>query len=313
MLWIMLIMKLQTLRGKWHTTIMPALRRILQWAPLLVVTLAVAVMGLRSVTARAVRWVAGESLPLTGMGYLIASVLVLAFYATLCRLIERRRVTELSRHTMAAATARGLATGFQLMTAAVAVMYIGGGYRITSATPTLNLFWIFLYCMLTAVTEECVFRGAIYRISERSLGSAAAMTISALLFGGAHILNPNASVWTSAAIAIEAGILFGAVYAHSGNLWLPIGIHWAWNFTEGRIWGLPVSGSIKRTSLFHAETSGPELLTGGAFGPEASLTVVVLCSLLSAYLIYDLHRTGRWIPFRGKRLLHGDRQRRNSR
>lgn len=176
-----------------------------------------------------------------------------------------------------------------------------GGYRITAFTPTSDLFWIFLYCLLTAAAEECVFRGTIYRITERSLGSAAAITFSALLFGGAHIINPNASLWTSVAIAVEAGVLFGAAYAHCGNLWLPIGIHWAWNFTEGRIWGLPVSGSVRKTSLFQAETSGPELLTGGMFGPEASLTVVILCSLLSAYLIYGLYRKGRWIPFRRRR------------
>lgn len=235
--------------------------------------------------------------PLTGICFFLAGGLVITLYATLCRLLERRRITELSRHTAAPETAKGLFTGFLLITVATAVMYLGGGYRITAFTPTWDLVWLFLYCLLTAATEECLFRGVIYRITERSAGSAAAIIISALLFGGAHILNPNASLWTSAAIAIEAGILFGAIYAHSGNLWLPIGIHWAWNFTEGRIWGLPVSGSPKITTLFHAETSGPELLTGGAFGPEASLTVVITCSLLSVWLIYDLLRTRRWIPF----------------
>lgn len=279
-------------------SVVAAFRRIVYWAPLRVIILAIAVMALHPVAALVIDRVSGESMPITGIMYLVASALVLGFYALLCRLIEQRRITELSRHTMLAETAKGLATGFMLITAAVAVMYIGGGYRITSFAPTWDLIWIFLYCALTAVTEECVFRGAIYRITEQSLGTAAAMVTSAILFGGAHILNPNASLWTSVAIAIEAGILFGAVYARSGNLWLPIGIHWAWNFTEGRIWGLPVSGSAKPTTLFHSEVSGSDLLTGGAFGPEASLTVVVLCSLLSVYLIYDLHRTGRWVAFR---------------
>lgn len=281
-----------------NSKIVAIFRRIVYWAPLRVVIIAITVMALHPVAAHVIDWISGESMPLAGVMYLVASAFVLGFYALLCRLIEQRRITELSRHTMLSGTAKGLATGFLLITAAVAVMYIGGGYRIISFTPTWDLLWIFLYCALTAVTEECVFRGAIYRITENSLGTAAAMAISAILFGGAHILNPNASLWTSVAIAIEAGILFGAVYARSGNLWLPIGIHWAWNFTEGRIWGLPVSGSTKMTSLFHADTSGSELFTGGAFGPEASLTVVVLCSLLSVYLIYDLHRTGRWVPFR---------------
>lgn len=297
MLWILLIMKLRSLRGKWGATVAPAIRRISRRALLRIAVLVLFIMAFRSVLARGARLVSGDNIVLAGVTYFIAGVLIIALYAALCRIMERRPITELSRHTALPATATGLATGFMLITVAVAVMYLCGGYRITDFTLSADLLWIFLYCLLTAAAEECLFRGAIYRITERSLGTAAAMTVSALLFGGAHILNPNASLWTSVAIAIEAGILFGAVYAHSGNLWVPIGIHWAWNFTEGRIWGLPVSGSIKRISLFHAETSGPELLTGGAFGPEASLTVVVLCSLLSAYLIYDLHRTGRWMPF----------------
>lgn len=298
MLWILIIMKLRSLRGRLVSTAVPRLRRILCRAPLRIALLTILIMAFRSVTARIAGMLPADSLPIAGISYFLAGMLTIAFYALLCRLLERRRIVELSRRTALPETAKGLATGFLLITAAVAVMALGGGYRITAFAPTADLFWIFLYCLLTAAAEECVFRGVIYRITERSLGTAAATAVSAMLFGGAHILNPNASLWTSVAIAVEAGVLFGAVYAHCGNLWLPIGIHWAWNFTEGRIWGLPVSGSVKRITLFHAETSGPELLTGGMFGPEASLTVVILCSLLSAYLIYDLRRTGRWMPFR---------------
>lgn len=297
MLWILILMKLRLIRGRWVEKTAPRLRRIFHWAPLRMAVMAILILVFRSALVHATRVVARDSQPLTGICFFLAGGLVITLYATLCRLLERRRITELSRHTATPETAKGLFTGFLLITVATAVMYLGGGYRITAFTPTWDLVWLFLYCLLTAATEECLFRGVIYRITERSAGSAAAIIISALLFGGAHILNPNASLWTSAAIAIEAGILFGAIYAHSGNLWLPIGIHWAWNFTEGRIWGLPVSGSPKITTLFHAETSGPELLTGGAFGPEASLTVVITCSLLSVWLIYDLHRTRRWIPF----------------
>lgn len=301
MLWILIIMKLLSLRDRLASTAVPRLHRILYWAPLRIVLLTILIMAFRSVTAHIAGMISTGSLPLAGTSYFLAGALVIAFYAILCRLLERRRIIELPCHTALPETAKGLATGFLLITTAVAVMSLGGGYRITAFTPTSDLFWIFLYCLLTAAAEECVFRGAIYRITERSLGSAAAITFSALLFGGAHIINPNASLWTSVAIAVEAGVLFGAAYAHCGNLWLPIGIHWAWNFTEGRIWGLPVSGSVRKTSLFQAETSGPELLTGGMFGPEASLTVVILCSLLSAYLIYGLYRKGRWIPFRRRR------------
>ena len=59
-----------------------------------------------------------------------------------------------------------------------------------------------------------------------------ALGISALIFGFAHMINPSASIWSSVAIAIEAGVLLGAAYKYTNSLWFPIGIHWAWNFTR---------------------------------------------------------------------------------
>lgn len=117
-----------------------------------------------------------------------------------------------------------------------------------------------------------------------------ALGVSALLFGFVHIFQPNASVWSSIAIAIEAGVLLGAAFKFSGSLWLPIGIHWAWNFTQGNVFGFSVSGTGKGESILNSMVNGPDLVTGGDFGPEASVVAVALGTLLSAIFIWQYQR-----------------------
>ena len=92
------------------------------------------------------------------------------------------------------------------------------------------------------------------------------------------------------AIAIEAGVLLGAAYKWSGTLWLPIGIHWAWNFTQGNIFGFAVSGNGAGESLIQATVEGPAWLTGGAFGAEASVITVIAGVLLSLFFLKDRFR-----------------------
>lgn len=89
----------------------------------------------------------------------------------------------------------------------------------------------------------------------------------------------------SIAIAVEAGLLLGAAYKYSGTLWLPIGIHWGWNFFQGNIFGFAVSGGDAGSSLIQSSVQGPVILTGGAFGAEASVIAMVLGVLLSVWFI----------------------------
>ena len=73
----------------------------------------------------------------------------------------------------------------------------------------------------------------------------------------------------------EAGLLLGSAYKWSGTLWLPIGIHWSWNFFQGPIFGFAVSGN-ETPSLVKSVIDGPAWLTGGAFGAEASVPAFVV-------------------------------------
>ena len=143
----------------------------------------------------------------------------------------------------------------------------------------------FTLFFLVAVSEEIFFRGILFRMINRRWNLWAALVISALIFGGLHIFNNNATLWSSIAIAIEAGSLLGAAYAYNKNLWLPIGIHWIWNYTQGNILGFPVSGEDNVTSVITPEISGPQWLTGGSFGAEASVISAIIGLLISLWFI----------------------------
>jgi hypothetical protein len=107
-------------------------------------------------------------------------------------------------------------------------------------------------------------------------------------------MNPGATLISDVAIVVEAGLLLGAAYALTRNLWLVIGIHAGWNFTEGSVFGVSVSGQPVTASLVHSVLKGPDLLTGGAFGPEASLIAVAVCGLAALILGVLVYRRGGW-------------------
>ena len=184
-------------------------------------------------------------------------------------------------------TGKGLAVGAVFMLAVTLVMMLFGLYRIIAVhaddpLPLVTAFFLFLY---VAVGEEILFRGVLFRWIDEKWGFVAALVVSSLLFGFMHYGQPGATWWSSLAIAIEAGLLLGAAYKYSGTLWLPIGIHWAWNFVQGNIFGFEVSGGDAGKALLQATVSGPDILTGGSFGAEASVITVVLGLALSLWYL----------------------------
>jgi membrane protease YdiL (CAAX protease family) len=138
----------------------------------------------------------------------------------------------------------------------------------------------------------------LFRVVEEAAGTTIAILFSAILFGLLHGFNPGATAVSTGAIAIEAGVLLAVAYALTRNIWLVVGIHMSWNFTEGNIFGAHVSGNAASHSLVRTTLSGPEILTGGAFGPEASI-ISVLLGVAAALAIGTLVvRNGGWQPRR---------------
>ena len=141
----------------------------------------------------------------------------------------------------------------------------------------------------------------IFRIAEEGFGTWVALVISVLLFGLSHLANPNATLYGAAAIGIEGGMLLGVTYLLTRRLWLPIGIHFGWNFIQAGVFGPNLSGH-EVESLLQSRLSGPELLSGGALGVEGSVFALTLCLLVSLVLLDQARRRGRFIrPFWSRR------------
>jgi uncharacterized protein len=208
-------------------------------------------------------------------GILISAV-ALAIYIYLFKFYEKRKIEELSLAHFWLNAVYGFFTGFIILSVTIWVMYIYKAYTIVAINPISFLLPALAMAISSAIFEELLFRGIIFRIIEGKLGSIWALLISSSVFGIAHLANENSSLFSAIAITVEAGILLGAAYIYSKNLWLPIFIHFAWNFSEGGIYGAIVSGNGLSKRLITCKISGPDLLTGGTFGPENSLQALIL-------------------------------------
>ena len=218
--------------------------------------------------------------------FLITAVVLLLLYNLLIRYVEANDACKIAPRKDISSIGNGLFIGFSYFIIVTVTMSLCGYYHIKS----IQFDWekqlfSFTLFFLVAVSEEIFFRGILFRMINRRWNIWAALVISALIFGGLHIFNDNATLWSSIAIAIEAGSLLGAAYAYSKNIWLPIGIHWIWTYTQGNILGFPVSGEDNVTSIITPEISGPQWLTGGSFGAEASVISAVIGLLISLWFI----------------------------
>lgn len=228
--------------------------------------------------------------------FLIAIPINLAAYGLLTRWLENRNPTDLPAAPAAWQLLAGAALGFVMFSALIwLIVAIGHGSIVAPAVlvfPTLAL----AISLISGVCEELIFRGGLFRIVEQRWGTLAGLLVSSGLFGIAHIFNPNATLVSSLAIMVEAGLLLGLAYTVTRSLWLPIGLHFGWNFTEGGIYTAQVSGG-KIPGLLNTTLAGPVNLTGGEFGPEASLLGVALSLIVSLFLLMLTIRRGQWRPF----------------
>ena len=226
----------------------------------------------------------------SGLTFVWAAVII-GLYALFVRLMEKHWPTDLSLRRLVPHTLLGLLVGFIFMSLVVCTI-VASGYATVTWNEFLEeqQFSVFMMFLVVAVCEEMIFRGVIFRWIDERWNTWVALLISALFFGWIHISNDNATWWSSLAIAIEAGLLLGAAYKWSGTLWVPIGIHWAWNYTQGNIFGFAVSGTNAGTTLLSTTVDGPEIITGGAFGPEASIVAVIFGTLYTIVFLRNRYR-----------------------
>lgn len=137
----------------------------------------------------------------------------------------------------------------------------------------------FFFCFLVALFEEIVARGFILGgLLRLRMNRFLALVLSAVLFGGMHLLNPDMALLPMLNIVL-AGMMLGVSFLYTRNLWFPISLHLFWNWIQGPILGYGVSGNQFTSSLLDLKLSAQIWLSGGSFGFEGSVICTVLLSL----------------------------------
>jgi membrane protease YdiL (CAAX protease family) len=179
----------------------------------------------------------------------------------------------------------GLAAGAALMGSVVLSLVVAQAVTYHTFAPrelTGVLTWGGIL-LLAAAFEEITFRGyGMQRLIE-ALGEPGGVLVFSGLFAALHISNPG-STTISSVNTFLAGILLSLAYLKTRGLWLPIALHWSWNFLQGQIFSLPTSGFHFAPRLFKTEVSGPQWISGGSYGPEGSIVLTVVCILAILWL-----------------------------
>jgi len=209
---------------------------------------------------------------------LFVSISCIFSYILFFKKYDKRVVTEFATNRLVKNLFIGFAVGFILQSLTILVIYLNGSYSVVKINPISFILIPFALMFTVAIIEEVLVRGIIFRIMEEKLGSYISLTFSSVLFGVLHLANPNVTL-ISAICITTAGFLMGATFIYSRNLWMPIALHFAWNFTQSGIFGAITSGNEKTNSLIVAKIQGPEFITGGEFGPEGSIQAIVFCAI----------------------------------
>lgn len=145
---------------------------------------------------------------------------------------------------------------------------------------------VLIVLLVGALAEELMFRGYPFQHLEEGIGAVGAIAVFSILFGAVHLTNPHASVW-GLVNTVLIGILLAIAYLRTRALWMPWGIHFGWNTALGFLFGLPVSGLRIFNVVVKTSVAGPNWMTGGSYGIEASATgtiavligLVIVCKL----------------------------------
>lgn len=153
-------------------------------------------------------------------------------------------------------------------------------FQEVSVDPEQLLIGLILM-MLVAYSEELIIRGYLLNNLMQSCNKWIALAITSGFFALMHLANPGFTLLSFANILL-AGLLLGANYIYTKNLWFGMLLHFSWNFFQGPVYGFEVSG-LKFSGIFHQSISGSALWTGGVFGFEGSLACSIL--MLIAFII----------------------------
>ncbi|MEU8659214.1 CPBP family intramembrane glutamic endopeptidase [Actinoplanes philippinensis] len=258
----------------------------------------VAVLAVSMLAGQAITLVDGNAWLSLAVGVVAAVIATLVYYAVV-RATEKRQVTEASGRTAASGLIRGVLLGVAIFAAVIGDIAFNGGYRVTGVSDSpLDAVGLIGFMAGAATTEELLYRGVLFRHLEKLTGTWLAFAVSALVFGGVHMLNPDATWWGALCVAIAGGGMLTSAYIASRTLWLPIGLHFGWNYAQSAIFSSTVSGNGLRRGILESESTGNALVSGGQFGPEASVFTLIAGVLVTAAFLWLARRRGHLVPMR---------------
>ena len=216
-------------------------------------------------------------------------------FAWCVRRLERRAPTEIALAGAPRAVGLGTLVGIGIVLVAVVVIGLAGGLSIAPSGEPLFAVAALASAATAACMEELLVRGVVLRTLEHWVGTWLALAVTAAVFGALHLTNPGATWISALTIALTGGLILGLAYVATRRLWLAVGLHFGVNAAQGALLGLPVSGGGTR-GLFVTNVTGSDVLTGGRFGVESSLTVLVVGLGVSFLLARRVQRSGQVLP-----------------
>jgi membrane protease YdiL (CAAX protease family) len=231
-----------------------------------------------------------------------AFVLVVVYLAAM-KWIERRRPAELSLAGAGHELGAGVLAGLALFSLVMTICLIGGAYRLQGwshwsahGLATAVPFWL-----ADAIEQEFWWRGLVYRLCAKVFGTWGALLLSTALFAEWYVHgHPVDDTGTNVRLAVGVvmgAALFAAAYAATGRLWLPIGLHFGWNFAEGTLFGTNVPNGVNfDEKILTVKPSGPLLWSGDYYGPQASVVAWIVLIAAIAYLLWRTKKSKQTEP-----------------
>jgi membrane protease YdiL (CAAX protease family) len=219
----------------------------------------------------------------------VFAILVCAVYILLYQRYEKRPVTELSTRHLPRYLAGSILLGAGLASAVILIQYLTHILTVTATRPFLPLLPYLWNTFVNSTVAEVLIIGIFFRLTEKWLGSWLALLILVIAFIILHITAPGATIISAIAVSMHAAFLLGPTYIYTRSLWVPIGIHFAWDFSYAALYGASIEGYTMDDSLLNTSTNGSDLLTGGYFGPQGSIQAAALC-FLAGILFLNLSR-----------------------
>jgi membrane protease YdiL (CAAX protease family) len=220
----------------------------------------------------------------------LSVIVLLVSYTYLFRLYDKREITELSLKYLPKEMFGGFLFGFLTISLSIFILYLLGYYQAFSITTTHYTARLFTVLLFAGIVEDLFHRGLILRILENWLGTHIAIFI-AMLVELQHITNPNFKLY-DLILYLTWGFTMAMMFIYTKRIWLPYFFHIGWNFSQP-FYGSNLTGLDDMGSIIQSKFTGPELLTGGAFGIENSIFTFSFLLFIGIMLYYLAKKEGK--------------------